>query len=57
MELSEAELAARREAWRASETDFGAGALWRYAQTVGPGRMGAVTHPGGKGETHVYADI
>jgi len=25
--------------------------------TVGSARAGAVTHPGGKGEGHVYADI
>ncbi len=57
VELSEAELDARRKAWRAPGTDFGSGAIWRYAQTVGPAYRGAVTHPGGKGETHVYADI
>ncbi len=57
VELSEAELARRREAWRPRDTDFGAGALWRYAQTVGPAVKGAVTHPGARGERHVYADI
>jgi dihydroxy-acid dehydratase len=31
--------------------------LWRFAQNVGPAYQGAVTHPGGKAETHVYADI
>ncbi len=31
-------------------------AIWRFAQTVGPARYGAVTHPGAKAETHVYAD-
>jgi len=34
-----------------------AGTLWKYAQTVGDAEKGAVTHPGGKAETHVYADI
>ena len=57
VELSEAELTERRRAWSAPKTDFGSGALWRYAQTVGPARGGAVTHPGAKAETHVYADI
>ncbi|MFQ6018377.1 MAG: dihydroxy-acid dehydratase, partial [Kiloniellaceae bacterium] len=57
VELTEAELAARRRAWTPRETDFGSGALWRYAQTVGPARFGAVTHPGAGAETHVYADI
>ena len=38
-------------------TDFQSGTLWKYAQTVGPAHEGAVTHPGAKAETHVYADI
>ena len=41
----------------APEPHYGSGALWRYAQTVGDAHLGAVTHPGGKAETHVYADI
>jgi dihydroxy-acid dehydratase len=57
VELSEAELAERRKAWRPRETDFGSGALWRYAQTVGPAYLGAVTHPGAKAEKQAYADI
>ena len=55
--VSEEEFAERRKDWKPRTTDFGSGALWRYAQTVGPAYQGAVTHPGGKGETHVYADI
>jgi len=55
--LDDAELARRREAWVARETDFGSGALWKYAQTVGPAYRGAVTHPGAKAERHVFADI
>jgi dihydroxy-acid dehydratase len=55
--LGEAELAARREKWSARTTDYNSGAIWKYAQTVGPARDGAVTHPGGKAETHCYADI
>ena len=50
-------LAARREAWRPRANDYQAGALWRYAKTVGPAYKGAVTHPGAAAETHVYADI
>jgi len=57
VELSEAELAKRRQAWTPRRHDYQSGALWRYAQTVGPAYLGAVTHPGGKAETHVYADI
>ncbi len=56
--LSEAELAARRAAWPGPrETLYGSGALWKYAQLVGPTRLGAVTHPGARGERHVYADL
>ena len=55
--LSEAELAERRAAWRPRTTDYQSGAIWRYAQTVGPAHLGAVTHPGGAAETHCYADI
>ena len=56
-QLTAAELAARRAAWQPRRTDYQSGALWRYAQTVGPAHLGAVTHPGGAAETHVYADI
>ena len=57
VELSKAELARRRKAWKPRDTEFQSGALWRYAQTVGPAAHGAVVHPGGGAETHVYADI
>jgi len=50
-------LAARKAAWLPRRTDYQSGALWRYAQNVGPAYLGAVTHPGGAAETHVYADI
>jgi dihydroxy-acid dehydratase len=55
--LSEAELAARKAAWAPRRTDYNAGTLWKYAQTVGDAENGAVTHPGARAETHVYADI
>lgn len=47
----------RRKHWTPRATDYGSGAIWRYAQNVGPAYQGAVTHPGGSAETHVYADI
>jgi len=50
-------LAERRKHWTPRATDYGSGAIWRYAQNVGPAYKGAVTHPGGSAETHVYADI
>src|ERR1700722_496544 len=55
--LSDAELAARKAAWTPRRTDYQSGTLWKYAQTVGDAEKGAVTHPGAKAETHVYADI
>ena len=57
LEVAEDILAARRSAWRPRGHDYNSGALWRYAQNVGPASKGAVTHPGGAKETHVYADI
>ena len=55
--LSDAELAARRAAWQPRKTDYNSGAIWKYAQLVGPAHLGAVTHPGAAAETHCYADI
>ena len=55
--LSADDLATRRKKWKPRRTDYQSGALWKYAQTVGPARDGAVTHPGGAAETHCYADI
>jgi len=57
VDLDEAELAKRRAAWKPSGTDYNSGAIWKYAQTVGSAEKGALTHPGGKAETHMYADI
>ncbi len=41
--LSDDELAARKTKWTPRETDFASGVLWKYAQTVGSARYGAVT--------------
>jgi dihydroxy-acid dehydratase len=57
VKLSAAELAARRKKWKPRQHDFQSGAIWRYAQTVGSAKDGAVVHPGARAETHVYADI
>jgi dihydroxy-acid dehydratase len=57
VDLSDEELAKRRKAWKPRQHDYQSGAIWRYAQTVGDAEKGAVTHPGAKAETHVYADI
>jgi len=55
--LSKKELAKRRKKWKPKKMNFGNGTLWKYAQTVGPAYLGAPTHPGGKNEVRVYADI
>jgi dihydroxy-acid dehydratase len=52
-----AEMAARKAAWTPRRTDYNAGAIWKYAQLVGPAHLGATTHPGASLETHCYADI
>src|SRR3954447_22978711 len=57
VDLAEDELAKRRAAWTPRPSNYNSGTLWKYAQTVGSAEKGAVTHPGGKGETHVYADL
>ncbi len=57
VELSDEELARRHAEWKPRETDATSGYLWKYAQTVGPARDGAVTHPGGSAEKECYADI
>ena len=57
LEVAADELAKRKKKWKAPKHDYQAGALWKYAQLVGPAKDGAVTHPGAKAESHVYADI
>jgi len=57
LEVEDAVLNKRKAAFTQKSTDYGSGALWRYAQNVGPAYKGAVTHPGAKAEKHVYADI
>lgn len=57
LDVPEDVLAARRARWQPRAHDYQSGTLWRYAQTVGPAVGGAVTHPGGSAETHMFADI
>jgi dihydroxy-acid dehydratase len=49
VELTEAELSARRANWKAPDSAYGSGVLWKYAQQVGSAAQGAVTHPGVSG--------
>ncbi|MGB1235747.1 MAG: dihydroxy-acid dehydratase, partial [Planktomarina sp.] len=56
--VSEDVLAERKANWAGpKETIYASGALWKYAQLVGATYKGAVTHPGGGEERHVYADL
>ena len=57
LEVTDSELEKRRAQWKPRGTDYNSGALWKYAQTVGTAEKGAVTHPGGAAETHVFADL
>ncbi len=57
LDVDDATLAARRAAWTPRTTNYQSGAIWKFAQTVGPARLGATTHPGARAETHVFADI
>jgi dihydroxy-acid dehydratase len=55
--LDDATLEARKRSWKPRSNAYTSGAIWKYAQQVGPARNGAVTHPGGAAETTAYADI
>ena len=57
VDLSDEELAARKERWQPRMSEFQSGAIWRYGQVVGDAEKGALTHPGAKAETYCYADI
>ena len=57
VDLSDKDLKKRRKAWKPRKNGYTAGALWKYAEQVGPAVSGAVTHPGAKKESHVFADI
>jgi dihydroxy-acid dehydratase len=58
VDLTDAELEARKADWKGPRnTIYASGALWKYAQQVGETYKGAVTHPGGKAEKHIYMDL
>jgi len=55
--VSDAELATRKAAWAGPrKTAYTSGAIYKFTQLVGGARWGAVTHPGAKGESHIYMD-
>ncbi len=47
----------RKDKLRKRVHNFGSGALWKFSETVGSARFGAVTHPGAKYEKKNYSDI
>jgi hypothetical protein len=55
--LSDEEPTERKKLWKPREVEHTSGALWKYAQQVGPAFDGAVTHPGAAKEKRQYADI
>jgi dihydroxy-acid dehydratase len=55
--VTEDEFAQRTKSWAPREHEYGSGAIWKYAQLVGPARYGALTNPGARGEKEQYADI
>ena len=57
LEVDEIELEHRAREWIPRQTNYQSGAIWKFAESVGPAWLGAVTQPGAKAETHVYADI
>jgi len=58
VDLTEEALAERKAEWGGPrETIYSSGALWKYARLVGETRRGAITHPGGQAERHVYMDL
>ena len=52
--ISDEEINNRRKLWQARINDYTSGALWKYTQTVGSARYGAVTHGGAKVEKISY---
>ena len=57
VELSEAELAKRRNAWKTPPNPYQSGALRMYADQVRPARKGAATYAAGGKEVVCYAEI
>ena len=57
VKLSDEELAERKKNWKPRKHNYQSGVIWKYTQTVGSAREGAVTHPGAKAETHTFVDL
>ncbi len=57
LNVNKNELEKRNKKLIIKENDFGSGALWKFSQSVGSARYGAVTHPGASKEKKIYSDI
>ena len=57
VKISNSELQKRKKSWKNIKPNFTSGTIWKYAQSVGSSKDGAVTHPGGFKEKSCYADI
>jgi len=57
LEVDEITLEHRARDWAPRQTNYNSGAIWKFAQQVGPAYLGAVTQPGARAETHVFADL
>jgi dihydroxy-acid dehydratase len=57
LNVDKIELEKRNKKLKVKENDFGSGALWKFSQSVGSARYGAVTHPGASKEKKTYSDI
>ena len=57
VDITDEEFEKRKLEWEPRITNYQSGALWKYSEEVSDAEKGAVTHPGAKLETHVYADL
>jgi dihydroxy-acid dehydratase len=57
VDVSDDDFERRKAEWSPPGNPFGSGAIWKYAQLVGPARYGALTNPGARGEKECYADV
>ena len=57
VDLDDQTFKTRKGKWKPKESNFNSGTLWKFSQTVGSAKNGAVTHPGGSKEKSCYADI
>jgi dihydroxy-acid dehydratase len=57
LEVDADELARRKAEWKPRKHNYNTGAIWKFAQLVGPAYLGATTHPGAAEETQIYADL